>query len=241
MSRTSSALAAALVIAAAATAAPAQRSTDLAFTYTYPPQASAIPALKAWLDRQAAALRAGMTKDAGAARQDAARSGYTFHAYEAQRVWKVVTDNPRFLSLSEERYEFTGGAHGNTGFSSLVYDRQTGQRLPPIAFFESPAALTAAIRPAFCRQLDGERRRKRGGTLDPGMAEFNQCIDPAGETVILGSSTRGMFDRIGILVPPYEAGPYSEGTYEVTLPVTPAVLAAVRPEWRGYFKVAGTP
>ena len=42
-------------------------------------------------------------------------------------------------------------------------------------------------------------------------------------------------DRIGILIGPYEAGPYAEGGYEVTLPVTPAILAVVKPEYRASF------
>jgi hypothetical protein len=39
------------------------------------------------------------------------------------------------------------------------------------------------------------------------------------------------------LVPPYEAGPYAEGAYEVTLPVSAAVVAAVKGEYRPSFEV----
>lgn len=54
-------------------------------------------------------------------------------------------------------------------------------------------------------------------------------------TLILGSSDGERIDRIGLLVGPYVAGPYAEGTYDLTLPVTPAIVAAVRPEWREAF------
>ena len=64
---------------------------------------------------------------------------------------------------------------------------------------------------------------------------FDQCIDPTASTVILGSSNKQQFDRIGILIAPYEAGPYAEGDYEITLPVTKAVLAAVKPQYRSVF------
>ena len=77
---------------------------------------------------------------------------------------------------------------------------------------------------------------KRGTPVAPGSSdEFDKCIDPADETVILGSKVRFGFDRIGIRIAPYNAGPYAEGAYEVTLPVTPAVIAAVRPEFRASF------
>jgi len=53
--------------------------------------------------------------------------------------------------------------------------------------------------------------------------------------VLLGSSDRKAFNRIGLLAAPYVAGSYAEGTYEVTLPVTPAVLQAVKPEYKAAF------
>jgi hypothetical protein len=65
--------------------------------------------------------------------------------------------------------------------------------------------------------------------------EFDACLDPASVTVILGSANGQGFDRIGFLIDPYAAGPYAEGDYEVTLPVTGKVLAAVKPEFRSAF------
>ena len=213
-------------------------------SYTYPAQARAIPALKQWLDRQAAALRTDTIAQATSDRADAKKDGRTFIPYTADRSWQVVTDTPRFLSLSQTRSDFTGGAHGNTNFSAMVWDRQTSARLTPLSFFTSPGALSAAIKSGFCRQLQAQRAEKRDGDVKSGteIDEFDKCIDPITATVILGSSTHQKFDRIGILIAPYQAGPYVEGTYEATLPVTPAVLAAVKPEWRGYFAIkAGTP
>ena len=74
-------------------------------------------------------------------------------------------------------------------------------------------------------------RPVRSGSDDP----FSDCIDPTDSTIILGSSNGKAFDRIGVLVAPYEAGPYAEGEYEVTLPVNDAVMAAVKPDYRATF------
>jgi hypothetical protein len=97
-------------------------------------------------------------------------------------------------------------------------------------------ALAEAIRGPFCKALNRERTARRG---EPVMADsddpFDQCIDPTASTVILGSSNRQQFDRVGILIGPYEAGPYAEGAYEITLPVTKAVLMAVKPQYRSIF------
>jgi hypothetical protein len=53
--------------------------------------------------------------------------------------------------------------------------------------------------------------------------------------VLLGSSDKQRFNRIGLIAAPYVAGSYAEGPYEITLPVTPAVLAAVKPEYKAAF------
>jgi hypothetical protein len=53
--------------------------------------------------------------------------------------------------------------------------------------------------------------------------------------VVPGSAGKLTFDRIGLLAAPYVAGSYGEGSYEVTLPVTAEMVAALKPEYRGYF------
>ena len=95
------------------------------------------------------------------------------------------------------------------------------------------------MRTRFCAALDRQRADKRGQPLDPKRSGlFEDCLDPAGQVVILGSADHAHFTRIGFLMGPYAAGPYVEGDYEVTLPVTPAVLSAVRPQYRAAFAVA---
>lgn len=237
---------AALAIGLVASGIIAQTNTGFVkITFAYPPQATRLPVLKAWLLRQEAPFRAGVEGQARADARDAAKEGRPFIPYESSRDWKTIADTPRFLSLSVERYDFSGGAHGMTSYGTTVWDKDTSTARTPLSFFTSPAALRRAIRPAFCHGLDAERRRKRGGTGTSGFVEFDACIDPLKETIILGSASRDRFDRIGILVAPYDAGPYAEGSYEVTLPVTATVLAAVRPQWRRYFtpgaRSRGTP
>ena len=67
--------------------------------------------------------------------------------------------------------------------------------------------------------------------------EFDKCLAPSEVTVLLGSGDKVHFTRIGLIADPYMAGSYAEGSYEVTLPVTPALIKAVRPEFRGAFAV----
>ena len=55
--------------------------------------------------------------------------------------------------------------------------------------------------------------------------------------MIVGSSNGRTFDKVGVLVGPYAAGSYAEGNYEFTLPVTAALMKAVKPEYREAFSV----
>lgn len=229
----------------AAPAAPAAQARKVSvkndlieFDYAYPAQAAAIPKLKAWLDDDILKQQKDITEGAEGDREDRKANGFPFNPYSHTTEWKVVTEIPGWLSLSADRWEYTGGAHGNPWQESLLWDKAADVKRAPLDLFVSKAALSKAIRTPFCAQLDKQREEKRGEAINRNSGdEFDQCIDPVESTVILGSSDRQHFDRIGVLVGPYAAGPYAEGEYEVTLPVTPAVLTAVKPEYRQYFAV----
>ncbi|MCX7285136.1 MAG: DUF3298 and DUF4163 domain-containing protein [Novosphingobium sp.] len=205
------------------------------FSYAYPAAAGAIPALKALLDAELEKARAGLKSEATEGRNLARQNGFPFNPYSNSVEWKVVTDMPAWLSMSTLIGTYSGGAHPNYAFDSLLWDRVADMRRAPADLFVSKAALRDAIRDPFCKELDRQRARKRQGQDAGEIDEFSKCIDPVAETVILGSSNGKAFDRIGVLVAPYSAGPYAEGDYEVTVPVTQKVLAAVKPDFRPSF------
>lgn len=235
---------AATATVAATAAASGARAVKIAnglmsFEYSYPAAAGAIPALRARLDADLAAQQAKLRKDAVAGQADAKAGDYPYHAWYSSQVWSVVTELPQWLSLSAQFSNYTGGAHGMYWYGAMLWDKAAGVPRDPLTLFTSKQALSKAIRQPFCAALNKQRAIKRSAPVDPRSSdEFDACIDPVGETVILGSRGHQAFDRIGILVPPYEAGPYAEGSYEVTVPVTAAVLGAVRPEFRAAFAPA---
>lgn len=212
-------------------------SNDLfAFNYAYPAAAGSLPDVRLLLDADLAKTRAALAGEAAAGAATAKKDGFPYHAYETQVAWKVVTDLPDWLSLSAEVYTYSGGAHGMSSFETLLWDKRAGTRHAPIDLFVSRAALRAAVKAPFCAALDRERAKRRAGVpIGDAVPEFSRCIDPLDATLILGSSDRRAFTRIGLLIEPYSAGPYVEGTYEVTLPVTPAVLRAVKPKYAAAF------
>ena len=213
-----------------------EESTDLyEFDYSYPAAARRIPALKAWLDTERAKSRAQLIEDATAGRAEAKGSGFEYHAYASGRAWEKVAETPRFLSLSAQIYDYTGGAHPNHGYDSLLFDKQAGSRIAPLKLFASAAVFDAVIRKPFCALLDKERSKRRGEPVVRDQGMFDDCIKPSEQTVILGSSNGRTFDKLGVLVGPYAAGSHAEGDYEFTLAVSGALVRAVKPEYREAF------
>jgi hypothetical protein len=102
--------------------------------------------------------------------------------------------------------------------------------------FRSEAAAQEALGPGWCAALKAERAERLGDEYAQD-ASF-PCPDVADLTLLLGSSNKQTFNRIGLIAAPYVAGSYAEGPYEVTLPVTAAVLAAVKPEYKAGFALA---
>jgi len=209
------------------------------FTYGWPREVSAIPALAQRLDAERKAALSQWRKEWDEAVADETMADcVSCRSRGYQKDWQVVADLTGYLSLSASVYGYTGGAHGGTVYDALVWDREKGAGVKPIEMFRDAQSLDTATQKAFCDQLDKARARKRGGPVKRSSDPFYDCIAPvANSTVIVGSAGGRRFDRVGFLIPAYNAGPYAEGTYEVTLPVTPAILDAVRPEYRRAFQV----
>lgn len=230
--------------AAASPASPAHGrevniDTDLyTFEYSYPAQAAALPALKALLDADLERHKAEFLRFAKEEQANARAGGFDYRKVELAIDWQVVTELPGWLSLSAAIYSYEGGAHPNHGYDALLWDKAAGRRLAASDLFTSKRAFRDAVQKDFCREIDKQREERRGRSIERGGDDpFDACIDPLESTVILGSSTRKAFNRIGVLVAPYAAGPYVEGDYEVTLPVDAAVLGAVKPQYRAVFSI----
>jgi Deacetylase PdaC len=215
-----------------------EKTRSYEFAYEYPAAVAAIPALSRQLDRDLAKSRASLARDAREGAKDAKSGDIPFMRYSFEQKWQVVTQTPGWLSLSGTQWSFTGGAHGNTGYVSLLWNKARARKVAFTSMLTSPAAFNAVVQPAFCKALDAQRSARRGEQVERSADWPNDCIAPLEQTVILGSADHRRFTRIGFLVAPYAAGSYAEGVYEVTLPVTKAILATIKPAYRGAFAVS---
>ncbi len=220
--------------------------TDLfSFEYAYPAQAAALAPLGAELARRQKDAKARLTSEAQTDQQGAQEAGFPYRKHSLAETWKVVADLPDFLSLTGEFSTYSGGAHGNHGMTSLVWDKKAAAPISGSDMFISPARLGSAVGDRFCAAIDRQRAHKRGPeAMADGRSSFTNCpamseltIIPGSRGGIPGSRDGTAFDRVGFYAGPYVAGPYAEGSYEVTLPVDAAMLAAVKPEYKSAFEV----
>lgn len=207
------------------------------FAYNWPAEISAIPELADQLIAERGAALAEQHSDFEEAMREFADSeciACTNRDYA--KDWAVVADLPRFLSLSASLYVYGGGAHGNSFFDALVWDREAYEALRLRDFFVSDAAIQQAFGARWCSALQRERVKRLGEEY--ASDDFFTCPDVADLTLVPASSDNMKFDRMELLAAPYVAGSYVEGSYEITLVFDAKALAAVKPEYRGHFAVA---
>ncbi|MEE4206961.1 MAG: DUF4163 domain-containing protein [Erythrobacter sp.] len=208
------------------------------FTYAWPVEASAILQLVQVLEAERDAALAEQKADwEEALTEFAGEDCPSCKARGFIKGWDVAANTPRFLALKGEISLYSGGAHPNSTFDALVWDREAGVALRPLDLFTSPAALEQAVRAPFCEALIAQQRDRRGEYFVQPDDPLAEC--PAlEELVVVPASTGGAaIDEVRLLAAPYVAGAYAEGPYKVHMPVTDAVLAAVKEEYRAAFVV----
>jgi hypothetical protein len=225
-----------------AVATPAQtrlvEETDdiIEFTYGWSAEAAAVPELAARFEADLAKWRAESRKTAEEDR-DARGPEIPFHGHLFSKTWTTMGSTPRLLSLAADLGTFTGGAHGNSIYEALLWDRQGRREIEVEALFADPAAAWRLMQPVYCAELDRQRAEKREETLPlEGEGWMVECR-PVAEQVVapVDEDKDGRFERLRVLLEPYNSGPYAEGSYEVDVPVTAALRALVKAEYRESF------
>ncbi len=240
MKRVALLLALPLLVAAAADARPFAYMSKTRFAevdFTYSAEAAAIPAL---VKRFRADLARERTRTAACGREETkirVESGSEGIACASTTGITTSGQTPRLLSLASAYWAFTGGAHGNGSTSLLLWDRHAGKEIAFDSLFAARDGYTKALRDPYCRALAAERKERRGDDYEPGgVPEFDVCPEFSELAVIPADSRhRGRFDTIHLIAAPYTAGPYAEGEYDIVLPVTGRLVAALKPVYRDSF------
>jgi hypothetical protein len=213
-----------------------RNSPALEFSYSYPSQAAAIPALRkrfeAEMNRRYRHSYQLALEDRKTYKEQGRGEIHDFYAME----WTLGGETPRLLSLQNSVSTFTGGAHPNTAYGALLWDRRLNGEITVDELFKGPNALAAQTRARYCAALDAERKKRRQGEAG-GLPEFNACPKFSElASAPVDTNRNGVFDAIQFVASPYTAGPYAEGEYAITVPVTSQLIGAVKPVYRTSFE-----
>ncbi len=213
------------------------KSAALEFTYEWPGEAAAIPKLDRQFRIEAAAqyrrsLALGRL-DYKLNEQQGRGSVADFYS----KQWTAAGETRRLLSLQYQHSAYTGGAHPNTDYGALLWDRKHMRAGAVSTLFLRSDAFEKLARAHYCQALEAERRKRRGKEWNLGLPEFNACPKFAELAIApVDKNRNGRFDGIELVASPYTAGPYVEGAYDILLPVTAKLIAAMRPEYRDSFE-----
>jgi len=156
--------------------------------------------------------------------------------YSKSIDWSVAADTTKLMSLSSIASEYSGGAHGNAAYASLLWDKALKHLIAPTALF-APGA-DAAMDKALCDALIAEKKSRLGDNYTPPGADWNCPKWRDTPFVLTASTTPGKAGGLTFLLAPYLVGAYAEGTYEVTVPLS-AFARYLKPAYADEF--AGAP
>jgi hypothetical protein len=121
------------------------------------------------------------------------------------------------------------------GNVALLWDRTSGAEIAVTSLFSDGMA---GLRAPYCAGLDAERAKRGDWTPGPNgkYLDIYECPQFDSLSIVPTGDPGQPFDRIRILAAPYVAGPYSDGDYTVTFPVTRELMGLIKEDYRSAFR-----
>lgn len=195
-----------------------------------PAEIGAYPALHTMLyDREVAGLKTFAAK--AEVDRKASTGQFPWRPYARQGQWFLAADTAPLVALRALWFEDTGGAHPNHGGASLLWDTTANSEVQPNALFREGADMTP-LNKAICDAVATAKTHREGAVP---LNDTFSCPKWS-ETVLVPapSATPNKIGGLTALIDPYVVGPYSEGDYEVTVPVS-AFQGLLAPAYAGAF------
>ena len=144
-------------------------------------------------------------------------------------------ETSKLFSLIRTDSEFTGGAHPNASFLSILWDKALKRQITAADLFVRGANL-AALDTALCASINAEKKKRDPSAQTVSLTGGDWICPRAATTpfVLAQGQTPGKAGGLVFLIAPYLVGPYAEGTFEVTVPQS-AFRALVAPAYADEF------
>jgi len=175
-----------------------------------------------------------------AAAMEEGEADFNFRPYEMEVRHHAVSQADGFLSVQQEIYLNSGGAHPNYFLGGALYAVEGGAPVPITAIVADPAGLGARLKTRLvdakiARGYDEASRTYVEEQVEEYLGDDAVAGGEWANTYILNPSTEeGLFGGITVLFSPYDVGPFAEGSYEITIPAAD-LDGLLTPVWAARF------
>lgn len=208
---------------------------------SYPPIANRYPGLAMELKRYAEAARAELMQAV------AGMGGEKPTApYDLSLAFTQLASTPQLVAIAAEGSSYTGGVHGNPLVARFVWLPQSDRRLTALDLVPDRAAwedISQRVRDQLHTALS---QRVDADALAPGERE--DVLRSAGRMIDAGTgpdpanfaqfeplfAADGRIAALRFVFPPYQVGPYADGTQTVDVPAD-VLLPHIAPAYRHLF------
>jgi hypothetical protein len=208
---------------------------------SYPPAAAKYPGLAAEMRRYADAARADLmqaVQEIGERKPPA--------PYDLSLSFNTVVETPKIVAVAADGSSYTGGAHGNPLVARFVWLPEQDKLLSakdlvpdPDSWRDISGYVREQLHAALSQRVDADELppaeradliRTAGKMIDEGSQPEVDAFDQF--EPVLGAD--GRIQALRFVFPPYQVGPYADGTQTVEVPAS--VLAKhIAPAYRGLF------
>lgn len=192
---------------------------------SYPKELDAPPGLVRVLRAYADQARSGLVQALEELGNDSPRV-----PYELSLSFAVTADTPQLLAVSADGSRYTGGAHGEPLLARFVWLKQSGALLTADALITDPDGrqrVAGYVEDALIAQMETRLQAERldGNALVSARVQASEMIREGTQTgadnfrqfqPVLSSD--GRIQALRFVFPPYQVGPYSDGTQSVDVP-----------------------
>lgn len=163
--------------------------------------------------------------------------------YEKTIAYAPGAETGKLFSLKRTDFDYSGGAHPNTIFASVLWDKALKKQMGFADLFRRGADY-AALDKALCDAANAAKQVRSPGsetaTLDGKMWTCPRAFQTP--FVLTSGTTPGKAGGVTFLIGAYAIGPYSDGPYEIALPqsvIRPLLNPAYADEFAGQPVKAG--
>jgi hypothetical protein len=236
------------VPAPVATPAPLQDVVETTPRYiigiSYPKSAAKYPGLASALEAYAAAARRDLMQAVEGLGNDKPVA-----PYDLSLSFTELLDSPTLVAIAADGSSYTGGAHGAPLIARFVWLPQQQRMLTAAELIPDPKGWQAVSE--FVREQLHTALSQRMDADEVPPADRAEMLKNAGEMIEAGTEakalsfaqfepvvdTGGRLAALRFVFPPYQVGPYADGTQTVEVP-SAVLLPHVAPAYRNLFEAA---